>query len=93
MVTKRHVDAVRSIQSVKALVADKPVHLILTAGFGFRQRPGYKTTTRGEYLYLYDHNIGVVIPCHRVFDLEYTHTHAHTHTHTHTHTHRTLEYN
>ena len=48
MNTKRHVDAIRSIQSVKALVADKPVHLILTSGFGFRQRPGYKTTTRGE---------------------------------------------
>ena len=26
-------------------VADKPVHLMLTAGFGFRQRPGCKATT------------------------------------------------
>ncbi len=47
MIAKRHCGAVRSIQSVKALIADKPVHLILTAGFGFLQRPGYSPSTRG----------------------------------------------
>ena len=48
MITKRHVGAIRSIQSVKALVSEKPVHLIMTAGYGFLQRPGYDAPSRGE---------------------------------------------
>lgn len=39
MVVKRQVSAVRGLLSVRALVGEKPAHLILSGGFGFQQRP------------------------------------------------------
>ena len=39
MVVKRHMSAVRGLLSVRALVADKPAHLVLSGGYGFHQRP------------------------------------------------------
>lgn len=47
--TKRHVGAIRCLQSVKALVSEKPVHLILSGGFGFLQRPGYQAPSKGNH--------------------------------------------
>ena len=39
MAVKRQVSAVRGLLSVRALVGEKPAHLILSGGFGFQQRP------------------------------------------------------
>ena len=36
------------ISSYISSVTDKPVHLVLTGGFGFRQRPGYEVASKGE---------------------------------------------
>ena len=47
MVVRRHVSAVRGLLSVKALVGDKPSHLILNGGLGFLQRPPYSLHSRG----------------------------------------------
>jgi hypothetical protein len=47
MAVRRHVDAIRSLQCLRVTETDKPVHLILSAGFGFRQRPGGTTPHKG----------------------------------------------
>ena len=39
MAVKRQLSAVRGLLSVRALVGEKPAHLILSGGFGFQQRP------------------------------------------------------
>ena len=49
VVIKRHMSAVRGLLSVRALVGDKPAHLILSGGYGFQQRPSNSSQTeKGE---------------------------------------------
>ena len=50
MVVKRHMSAVRGLLSVRALVGEKPAHLIISGGFGFQQRPAISSHTRGGEL-------------------------------------------
>lgn len=50
MVVKRHMSAVRGLLSVRALVGEKPAHLIISGGFGFQQRPAISSHTRGGQL-------------------------------------------
>ena len=47
MAIKRQVSAVRGLLSVRALVGEKPAHLILSGGFGFQQRPTTSSHTNG----------------------------------------------
>ena len=47
MVVKRHMSAVRGLLSVRALVGEKPAHLILSGGIGFQQRPANSSQAKG----------------------------------------------
>lgn len=54
MAVKRQVSAVRGLLSVRALVGEKPAHLILSGGFGFQQRPTTSSQANGGIRWLYN---------------------------------------
>lgn len=58
--TRRHVGAIRCLQSVKALVSEKPVHLILSGGYGFLQRPGYQAPSKGDLKPIFKHVLSMI---------------------------------
>ena len=50
MVTKRHMRSIRCIRLVKATIADKPVHYVMSGGYGFQQRPGSSAPEKGNHI-------------------------------------------
>lgn len=49
MLTKRHMSSIRCIRLVKATIADKPVHYVMSGGYGFQQRPGASAPKKGSH--------------------------------------------